>query len=106
MREKGPSCPIIPPGTAEDLVSHRAAIPIAEIRAAIPIAEIRAARRRLRDAAVRTPLLRLHLEADELPESLRRDPPEIHLKLENLQPIGSFKLRGAGNTAPESKPSA
>ena len=23
--------------------------------------------------------------------------PEIYLKLENLQPIGSFKLRGAGN---------
>lgn len=24
-------------------------------------------------------------------------PAEIYLKLENLQPIGSFKLRGAGN---------
>ena len=41
-------------------------------------------------AAVRTPLVRL-----ELP---RRDPgPEIFLKLETLQPIGSFKIRGAQN---------
>jgi threonine dehydratase len=37
---------------------------------------------------VRTPLVRLHLDGTE---------PEIWLKLENLQPIGSFKLRGAGN---------
>jgi threonine dehydratase len=36
---------------------------------------------------VRTPLVRLHVDA----------PAEIWLKLENLQPIGSFKLRGAGN---------
>lgn len=37
---------------------------------------------------IRTPLLRLHLDEAE---------PEIWLKLESLQPIGSFKLRGAGN---------
>jgi len=36
---------------------------------------------------MRTPLVRLNVEA----------PAEIYLKLENLQPIGSFKLRGAGN---------
>jgi len=36
---------------------------------------------------IRTPLVRLHVDA----------PAEIWLKLENLQPIGSFKLRGAGN---------
>lgn len=63
----------------------------------IPIADIRAARERIRDTAVRTPLLRLHLEPADLPERLRNEPPEIYLKLENLQPIGSFKLRGAGN---------
>jgi threonine dehydratase len=41
-------------------------------------------------AAVRTPLVRL-----ELP---RREPgPEVFLKLETLQPIGSFKIRGAQN---------
>jgi len=56
--------------------------------ARIPIEEIRAARQRIAGAAVRTPLLRLHVEDA---------PGEIWLKLENLQPIGSFKLRGAGN---------
>jgi threonine dehydratase len=49
--------------------------------------EIRAARERLAGVTVRTPLLRLNLDA----------PGEIWLKLENLQPIGSFKLRGAAN---------
>jgi threonine dehydratase len=39
-------------------------------------------------AAVRTPLVRLHA-----PEA----PAELYLKLENLQPIGSFKIRGATN---------
>ncbi len=63
----------------------------------IPLAEIRDALERLRGTSVRTPLLRLPLEEAELPERLRGDPPEIYLKLENLQPIGSFKLRGAGN---------
>ena len=58
--------------------------------------QIEAARERLAGLVVRTPLLRLHVDA----------PAEIWLKLENLQPIGSFKLRGAGNAmraaAPES----
>jgi threonine dehydratase len=47
----------------------------------IPIEEIRRARERLGDAVLRTPLVRF----DD----------RIWLKLENLQPIGSFKLRGA-----------
>ena len=54
----------------------------------IPLAEIEAARERIAGTAVRTPLVRLHL-----PES----PLELYLKLECLQPIASFKLRGAGN---------
>lgn len=54
----------------------------------IPLAGIRAARNRIGDAAWHTPLLRL---------DLGDTPAEIYLKLENLQPIGSFKLRGAGN---------
>jgi len=54
----------------------------------IALQEIRAARDRVADLAVRTPLVRLHL-ADA--------PAEIHLKLETLQPINSFKIRGAGN---------
>jgi threonine dehydratase len=49
--------------------------------------EIRAARERIRGTAIRTPLLELNADA----------PAEIWLKCENLQPIGSFKLRGAGN---------
>jgi threonine dehydratase len=50
--------------------------------------EIRAAQNRIAEFAVRTPLVRLNL-ADA--------PARIFLKLENLQPIGSFKIRGAGN---------
>ena len=54
----------------------------------IPLADIRAARERLVGSAIRTPLVRLNV-ADA--------PAEIYLKLENLQPIGSFKIRGAAN---------
>ncbi len=42
-------------------------------------------------AAIRTPLVRLHV-----PDRARQAP-EIFLKLETLQPIGSFKIRGASN---------
>jgi threonine dehydratase len=61
----------------------------------IPLEEIRQAREVIADTAVRTPLVRLH--APELPA-------EIYLKLENLQPIGSFKLRGAYNAARRADP--
>ncbi len=54
----------------------------------IPLDEIRAARVRIQGSVNRTPLLRLYL--DDFPG-------ELFLKLENLQPIGSFKLRGACN---------
>ena len=50
--------------------------------------DILAARDRIAGSVLRTPLVRLHV-----PDT----PSEIHLKLENLQPIGSFKLRGATN---------
>jgi threonine dehydratase len=53
----------------------------------VPLADIEAARRRISGTAVRTPLIRLHVDA----------PCELWLKLENLQPIGSFKIRGAAN---------
>jgi len=49
--------------------------------------DIRAARERIEGEIVRTPLVRLGVDG----------PAEIYLKLENLQPIGSFKLRGAAN---------
>ena len=54
----------------------------------ITLREIEAAASRIKGSALRTPLLRLPMEDA---------PAEIYLKLENLQPIGSFKLRGAGN---------
>jgi threonine dehydratase len=54
----------------------------------IELAEIEAARVRIAGAAVRTPLLRLHVA---------NAPAEIYLKCENLQPINSFKIRGATN---------
>ncbi len=56
--------------------------------AAPTLEEVRAARERVRGAAIRTPLVRLNVDDA---------PAEIWLKLENLQPIGSFKLRGAAN---------
>jgi threonine dehydratase len=54
---------------------------------AIRLADVEAARRRLSSAVLRTPLVRLDVEGLA----------EVWLKLENLQPIGSFKIRGAGN---------
>ena len=49
---------------------------------------IRSAQKRIKDLSIRTPLIRLNLEDT---------PAEILLKLENLQPIGAFKIRGAAN---------
>jgi threonine dehydratase len=54
----------------------------------IDLAAIEAARERIRGTAIRTPLVRLSVEDA---------PAEIYLKLENLQPINSFKIRGATN---------
>ena len=53
----------------------------------IPLDAIRQARQRIKDSAVRTPLVRLPYEG----------PRELWLKLETLQPVGSFKIRGARN---------
>jgi len=54
----------------------------------IPLADIQSARARIADTIIRTPLVRLELGAGF---------PDIRLKLENLQPINSYKLRGAAN---------
>src|SRR6266853_1671387 len=54
----------------------------------IELAEIQEARRRIAHTIVRTPLVRLELGAAY---------PDIRLKLENLQPINAYKLRGAAN---------
>jgi len=54
----------------------------------IELSAIETARVRIAGAAIRTPLVRLHVEDA---------PAEVYLKLENLQPINSFKIRGATN---------
>ena len=54
----------------------------------IQLSEIREARKRIAQTIVRTPLIRLELGPDF---------PDIRLKLENLQPINAYKLRGAAN---------
>jgi threonine dehydratase len=58
----------------------------------ISLDTIREAAGSIYDVAVRTPLVRL-----EVPRAVESDLPEIFLKLETLQPIGSFKIRGAYN---------
>ena len=55
--------------------------------APIALTEVQSARARIAGTALRTPLMRLQVDASS----------EIYLKLENLQPIGSFKIRGALN---------
>src|SRR5256885_6451451 len=52
------------------------------------LSEIRTARERIAKTIVRTPLVRLELGPEY---------PDIRLKLENLQPINAYKLRGAAN---------
>jgi threonine dehydratase len=54
----------------------------------IELSEIREARKRIAGTIVRTPLVRLELGPDQ---------PDVRLKLENLQPINAYKLRGAAN---------
>ena len=54
----------------------------------IELADVREARKRIAGTIVRTPLVRLELGPDF---------PDIRLKLENLQPINAYKLRGAAN---------
>src|SRR4051794_1719000 len=54
----------------------------------ITLSEIKEARQRIAKTIVRTPLVRLELGPDF---------PDIRLKLENLQPINAYKLRGAAN---------
>ena len=63
----------------------------------IELSDIRAARERVAGTIVRTPLVRLELGPEY---------PDIRLKLENLQPINAYKLRGAVNAVamlPESE---
>jgi threonine dehydratase len=54
----------------------------------VSFAEFKAAQRRIQGVAAHTPLVRLQIQ--DLPGS-------VYIKAEGLQPIGSFKLRGAYN---------
>jgi threonine dehydratase len=64
----------------------------------ISLDTIREASTTVYDAAVRTPLARLHVPGSQTVG------PEIYLKLETLQPIGSFKIRGAYNAVSHLSP--
>lgn len=55
---------------------------------AVNLAEIRGAAERIHGEAIRSPLLSLQADGAA----------DVHVKLENLQPLGSFKLRGALNS--------
>src|SRR5688572_15124076 len=54
----------------------------------IALADIESARERIGGTVLRTPLVKL---------DLGHGGPDIHLKLENLQPTNAYKIRGAAN---------
>ncbi|HEY5620629.1 MAG TPA: pyridoxal-phosphate dependent enzyme, partial [Candidatus Bathyarchaeia archaeon] len=62
----------------------------------VTVVEIEAAASRIRGAVLRTPLVLLTLD----------DGAEVYLKLENLQPTGSFKVRGVSNVVAQLGPEA
>jgi threonine dehydratase len=68
---------------------------------AIPLHDIEASARAIYDLVVRTPMIRL-----PVPDSMadRLNGSEIFLKLETLQPVGSFKIRGAHNAVRQLTP--
>ncbi|HEY3816029.1 MAG TPA: pyridoxal-phosphate dependent enzyme [Polyangiaceae bacterium] len=63
----------------------------------ILLEDIHAARARIEGVAIRTPLVKLRHDGAA---------PEVWLKLENLQPVNSFKLRGAANAVAMLSPEA
>jgi threonine dehydratase len=60
----------------------------------VSVAQAEEARRSISPPAFRTPLVRCNTDAH----------PNLYLKLENLQPIGSFKIRGAANVMGHTSP--
>ena len=69
------------------MATHVASVVTTGPKRHIPAGMIEDARKHAYEAAIRTPLVRLNYDS----------PAEIYLKLENLQPIGAFKIRGAYN---------
>src|SRR5438445_5648125 len=66
------------------------------ILAPITTTQIEQASARIRGSVLRTPIVRSNIDSDM----------EIYLKLENLQPTGSFKVRGASNAIALAGPAA
>src|SRR5207302_9027637 len=73
------------------------ALPGSETRSPISLKLIEEARERIKGTVLRTPLVRLNVDDA---------PADIFLKLENLQPTGSFKVRGASNAIALAGPDA
>ena len=67
------------------MATHVASVVTSRQKRHIPAGMIDDARKHVYEAAIRTPLVRLNYNGSA----------EIYLKLECLQPIGSFKIRGA-----------
>jgi len=76
-----------------NIAVRRLSMPITLPRRHIPLAAVRDAATAVYGAAIRTPLVRV-----ELPDV------DLYLKLEVLQPIGSFKIRGAYNVVRQLPP--
>jgi len=72
----------------------------------VTLADIRSAQARIAGTAVRTPLVRLTRARLRMAgfEALADSMPDIYLKDESAQPIGSFKLRGAFNKIAQLSP--
>src|SRR6266849_4387272 len=73
------------------------AVSSSEVPGLIPLKLIEEARERIKGTVLRTPLVRLNVDDA---------PADIFLKLENLQPTGSFKVRGASNAIALAGPDA
>src|SRR5438128_4796241 len=73
------------------------AVSSSEISGPIPLKLVEEASERIKGTVVRTPLVRLNVDDA---------PADIFLKLENLQPTGSFKVRGASNAIALAGPDA
>src|SRR5215475_1457805 len=63
----------------------------------IGLSQVEEARRNIDGIALRTPLVRLNTDGLDAPA-------EVFLKLESLQPIGAFKIRGAANIMARTPP--
>lgn len=92
-RVGGPSCRTSQDTSTEPVHARVLRCRILRMRE-IPLGAIEDAARAIYNPVVRTPMVRLDVPASA---ASRLDGSELFLKLETLQPIGSFKIRGAHN---------